>query len=89
MTTAQEQFADVTRRGQEAITGAAATWADGLQKFISAAPVADPRVPSPVEITDTVFNFAEHLLATQREFTKSMLGVAASVTEVRPGTKKA
>jgi len=87
-TTPQNQFTDVARRGQEAVTVAMQTWAENVQRLAGAVPVDAVKVPSAEEVVDNVFDFAEQMLSTQREFTKSLLGAANSATPKRPDAKK-
>ncbi len=75
MTTSQETMAEAARRGQEAITSAMQIWTDSVQRFL---PVSDTRLRGAVEAVDTMFDFAEQMLVTQREFTKSLLAATTS-----------
>jgi predicted protein tyrosine phosphatase len=75
MTTSQEIMTDAAHRGQEAFTSALQIWADSVQKF---APTSQTKLRGTVEAVDTMFDFADHMLASQREFTKILLGVTAS-----------
>lgn len=84
MTTPQEQFTDLTRRGQEAVTVAMQTWAENMQRLAGTVPIDTATVPSAEEVVDNVFNFAEQMLSTQREFTKSLLAATNSATPARP-----
>lgn len=75
MTTSQETMTDAARRGQEAITSALQIWADSFQKFM---PTSDTKLRGAVEVVDSMFDFAEQMLLTQREFTKTMLAAGTS-----------
>ena len=66
---------DAARRGQEAFTTALRIWADSLHKF---APTSNARLRDAVEVVDTMFDFADHMLASQREFTKVLLAATTS-----------
>lgn len=77
MTTSQETMTDATRRSQEAITSMQHIWADSFQKFMAA---SDTRMRGAAKVVDTMYDFAEHLLDTQREFTKSLLAATTSAT---------
>jgi hypothetical protein len=84
MTTSQETITEATRRSQEAIASAAQIWAEGVHKFVGLMPTPDAKVPSVdfrliEEVVDNAFDFAEQALATQREFTKSLLAATKSV----------
>ena len=74
--TTTETFVEATRRNQEAFIH---TWADGVQKFWGLMPTGNakaPSVPSAEEVVNHTFDFAEKVLATQREFVLSMLAAA-------------
>ena len=75
MTTSHETMTDAARRGQEAISSALEIWTDSFQRFI---PVSDSKLRGAVEAVDSMFDFAEQMLVTQREFTKSMLAATTS-----------
>lgn len=75
MTTSQETMAEAARRGQEAITSALQIWTDSVQQFV---PVSDTKLRGAVEAVDNMFDFAEQMLVTQREFTKSLLAATTS-----------
>ncbi|HSL07728.1 MAG TPA: hypothetical protein VK887_07080, partial [Pseudonocardiaceae bacterium] len=64
---------DTTHRGQEAAVGALQTWAEGVQRLCGWLPSRDSKMPSAAEVVDHYFDFAEHVLATQRHFTMSLL----------------
>jgi hypothetical protein len=78
MTNPQDTIADTARRGQEAVTSALQIWADSVQKLVGSLPTPDARVPRADEVVDQVFGFAEQMLVTQREFTKSVLAATTS-----------
>lgn len=87
MTTSHETMTDAARRGQEAISSALEIWTDSFQKFV---PVSDTRLRGAVEAVDSMFDFAEQMLVTQREFTKSMLAATTSAaTKVASVAKEA
>lgn len=75
MTTPHETMTDAARRGQDAFAGALRIWADSMHKF---APTSNTRLHSAVEVVDTMFDFADHMLASQREFTKLWLAATTS-----------
>ena len=75
MTTSQETMTEAARRGQEAIASALQIWTDSVQRFV---PVSDTRLSGAAEAVDTMFDFAEQMLVTQREFTKSLLAATTS-----------
>ena len=63
-----------TSQSQDAMAGAARTWAESVQRLSSAlgTPVADPAA-----LVDIAFDLAEQVLATQRELTKAVLRAVA------------
>ena len=75
MTTSQETLTEATR---EAIASSVQIWADSVQRFVGLLPTPDAKVPSPEEVVDSMFAFAAQALATQREFTKSLLAASKS-----------
>lgn len=75
MTTPHDTMTDAARRGQEAFTSALQIWADSVHKF---APTSNARWHGAVEVVDTMFDFADHMLASQREFTKVWLSATTS-----------
>ncbi|MGH3972402.1 MAG: hypothetical protein ACRDS9_03625 [Pseudonocardiaceae bacterium] len=75
MTTSQETMADTARRGQDAFSSALQFWVENLQKFV---PAYDARMRGAAEVVDTTFDFAEHMLITWRDVTKSMLAISTS-----------
>jgi len=85
MTSPQEQFAEAARQGQEAVAQAIRTWSESVQRLTRAMPSGGEQAPSLADVVDNAYAFAEQLLATQREFTHSLLQAVtpglASVTE--------
>ena len=81
MTAPQDQFTQVARQSQEAITTAMRTWTESFQSMIGGGTPAQSGLPSPQQVVDNVFDFAEQLLAGQREFAKRLLGAAMEANE--------
>jgi hypothetical protein len=75
MTTSQDTMTDAARRGQDAITNAMQIWADTFQRFL---PISDTGLRGAVEAVDGMYDFAEQMLHTQREFTKSLMAATTS-----------
>lgn len=92
---AQEQTLKVIRDSQEGVVEAVKAWASALEKAVpevpalQGLPLAD-EFPTPKEIVETSFGFAEQLLRAQREFVESVLSAAAPVldTSASNGSKK-
>jgi DNA-binding MarR family transcriptional regulator len=81
MTTAQQQFVDLTERGQEALAKAIKTWADTAQEYTATLSQASTALPQPQDVLNDVFDFAERLIKAQRDFATTLLAVGAEVTE--------
>ena len=78
MTTTQETVTEATR---EAIGKMVHFWADSAQKLAGMLPTLDGKVvPTAEEVVDDWFNFYSYVLATQREYLKSLLAAAKSVS---------
>jgi hypothetical protein len=73
MSMSQETVTETTHRGQEAAVSALQIWADGVQRLCGWLPSRDAKMPSAAEVVDQYFDFAEHVLASQRHFTMSLL----------------
>jgi hypothetical protein len=97
---AQEQTLKVIRDSQEGVVEAVKAWASAIEKAVPtvpevpALPLAE-ELPSPKEIIETSFGFAEQLLHAQREFVESVLAAApvldtsASTAPKKPTAKSA
>ena len=58
-----------------------ATWTDTAKGAWATTPGAATPEVDPQQVVDQVFDFAEKMLAVQREFAKSLAATAASATE--------
>jgi hypothetical protein len=86
MSSVPEQYTEAVQQAQQAFTSAVETWTKSLKDLAGNAPYAGASVnPSaavdPSAVVDQVFDFAASLLAAQRDFTKRLLGSAASAAE--------
>ena len=81
MTAPQDEFAQVARQGQEAITTAMRTWTENVQSMIEGGNPAQSGLPSPQQVVDNVFDFAEQLLASQREFATRVLAAGMEAND--------
>ena len=68
MTSPTDQFADITHRGQEAVTTAVRTWAETVQNVASTMTSGPSPLPDLQDAVGQYFDFAEKVLANQREF---------------------
>jgi hypothetical protein len=75
MTTSQETMTDAARRSQDAMNSVMQMWTDTFQKFL---PVSDTSLRGAMEAVDGMYDFAEQILLTQREFAKSVLAATTS-----------
>ena len=89
---AQEQTLKAIRDSQEGVVEAVRHWASAIEKAVPtggpelpALPLAD-EFPSPKEILETSFGFAEQLLHTQLQFVESVLSAAAPVLDASTST---
>jgi hypothetical protein len=88
--TAQEQTLKSIRETQHAVVEAVKTWAtavEGSIPEIPTHPLAD-ELPTPKDIIQTSFEFAEQLLKAQREFAESVLAASAPLFETKTPRKK-
>jgi hypothetical protein len=78
---AQEQTLKTLRDGQQAIIDSIRAWAEAAERIVPQTPALpfSEQLPSPQEIVQTSFNFAEQLLKTQREFAENVLAAAEPV----------
>ncbi len=78
-----EQLSKIARQGQDAVNSAVKVWADSVQRLTGG--TGSGQVPDVSAVVDSAFDFAERMLHTQREFTKSVLqavqGTAGRVTD--------
>jgi prophage DNA circulation protein len=86
--TPQEQYLDALRQGQDTFVKAIQLWSDNVEKTLSGTASAAREVPSPEEVVDNVFGFAEQLLAAQRDFAKRLLRATAPAVQAAESTAK-
>lgn len=77
MSSVQNPFAKIAEQGQEAVNSAVRTWADAVQRLSGQ---SAPSAPDLTAVVDNAFELAERLLATQHEFTTSVLRALATST---------
>lgn len=81
MTAPTDQFVDITNRGQEAVTTAVRTWADQVQSFASKLTAGQGQLPDLQSVVEQYFDFAEKVLANQREFATQWASAASKASE--------
>ncbi|HVL83951.1 MAG TPA: hypothetical protein VM367_06640 [Pseudonocardia sp.] len=81
MTAATEQYVDIAKRSQEAVTTAVRTWADSMQSFVTGATGGQPKLPDAHAVVDTYFDFAQQVLDNQRRFAQVLVSSGAQAAE--------
>ena len=78
---AQNQTLDFVRQSQDAFVEAMQVWTDSVNRLMGTTQERTANVndlPKPDEVLDQVFDFAESLLAAQREFAHNVVRTASS-----------
>ena len=88
--TAQEQTLAGIRQSQQFVVDAVRTWAETVEKAIPAVPTLPfaEELPTPQQVVETSFTFAEQLLKAQREFAEQVLAAAKPALKTK-GPKQA
>jgi ElaB/YqjD/DUF883 family membrane-anchored ribosome-binding protein len=81
MTAPTDQFVDIANRGQEAVTTAVRTWTDSVQSFASKLTAGQGQLPDLQGVVEQYFDFAEKVLANQREFAQQWASAATKASE--------
>jgi hypothetical protein len=94
----EDQVLETVRQSQEAVVKAVKTWAEAGKSMVPELPplpFAD-QLPNTVDIVENAFDFADKLLAAQRDFAAAVLEAARPViakadapksTNTRPASK--
>ena len=72
---AQDQVIEAIKQSQKIAAQGAEAWADAVKPYAAGWPAATSTpagVPTPAEIVEQSFGFAQQLLATQREFAQEL-----------------
>jgi hypothetical protein len=87
-TQAEQQYLDAVREGQQAIVDAVEAWSKGVEHLAGSYPPdpGAPELPTAQEVVENAFDFAEKLLAAQREFARNLLEAAAPAQPRQPAT---
>lgn len=77
MSSPAEQYTESLKKSQQAVLDAIQAWTKSAQSAFSApaAGLAGPK--STDQVIDQVFDFAEQMLAVQRQFAKNLAALAA------------
>ncbi|MHA6795120.1 hypothetical protein ACVGVM_16635 [Pseudonocardia bannensis] len=81
MTAPTDQFVDIAKRSQEAVTAAVRTWADTVQTYAGSLTGNQPKLPDTSALVDRTFDFAEQVLENQRQITKTFFSAGAQAVE--------
>jgi hypothetical protein len=86
----QHQVLDGLRQYQDLLVEAVRGWAETVEEIVPARPELPfaNQLPRPTEVAGSVFDFAEKLLANQREFVTNVLTVAEPYVSGNQTTKK-
>jgi hypothetical protein len=81
MTTSTDQFIDIARRSQGAVSTVVRSWADTAQSFIGNLTDGQGKLPDVHAAVDTYFDFAAKVLSNQREIAHQWISAAQQVTD--------
>ena len=81
MTAPTDQFVDIAKRSQEAVSTAVRSWADSVQSFAGNLNAGQGQLPNPQSVIDTYFDFAEKVLASQRHLATQFVSVSVKAGE--------
>jgi hypothetical protein len=81
MTAPTDQFVDIAKRSQEAVTTAVRSWADSVQSFAGNLTAGQAQLPDPQSVVDTYFDFAEKVLANQRQLASQFVSASVKAGE--------
>jgi hypothetical protein len=81
MTAPTDQFVDIAKRSQEAVSTAVRSWADSVQNFAGHLGTGQGQLPNPQSVIDTYFDFAEKVLANQRQLATQFVSASVKAGE--------
>ena len=81
MTAPTDQFVDIAKRSQEAVNAAVRTWADSVQNLTGNLNAGQSQLPDPQSVVDTYFDFAEKVLANQRQLASQFVSATVAAGE--------
>jgi hypothetical protein len=87
--TAQEQILEGVRQSQKAVVNAVEIWAKAVEKAVPDVSSFADELPQPAQVVESAFDFAEKLLAAQREFARNVLAAATPALNAKPSSKTA
>jgi hypothetical protein len=88
---AQDQILAAIKTTQAAIVDGVRTWSSSVTAMMPAVPAIPglDKLPKPADTLEMGFDFAERLLATQREFAEQLLGATQPPAEPAKAAKAA
>ncbi len=78
MSSPTEQYTESLKKNQQAVLDAIEAWTKSAQSAFSAPAAGLPGQRTSDQVIDQVFDFAEQMLAVQRQFAKNVAAVAAT-----------
>jgi hypothetical protein len=81
MTAPTDQLVDFANRSQEAVTTAVRTWTDSVQSLASRLTAGQSPLPDLTDVVEQYFDFAEKVLANQRDFAHQWASATVKATE--------
>jgi hypothetical protein len=81
MTAPTDQFVDIAKRSQEAVTTAVRTWADSVHSIAGQLGAGRAQLPDAQSVVDTYFDFAERVLAGQRQLATQFVSASVKAGE--------
>jgi hypothetical protein len=72
MSSTPDQYRDYVEQNQRAFQSAVDTWSKTVEQTVAATPT-NPTQVDPQQVVNQVFDFAERMLAMQRDFTTNLL----------------
>ncbi|MGB6581339.1 MAG: hypothetical protein WBF34_25830 [Streptosporangiaceae bacterium] len=84
----QDEFLSTIRKSQETVIDAIKSWVETVQSVTPKIPSVQvpgaDKLPKPEDVVASAYDFAEQLLASQRQFSEEVLKVTTSLL---PGTE--
>ena len=84
----QDEILSTIRKSQETVIDAIKTWVETVQSITPKIPSVQvpgaDKLPKPQDVVASAYDFAEQLLASQRQFSEEVLKVTTSLL---PGTE--
>lgn len=84
VTDREEQVLDLLKQAEEAIVSAVASVARAVAPLVPDLPSVPNQLPTPTEVVDASFAFAERLLANQKQFVSRLVDAASPVLPEGP-----